>query len=177
MPNEAQFHAAPRQRLIAVSAALLDALYEPAAVPVLATLRPADMRPGGARVPGTSYELEPPTAARAMRELLALRAVQADALVQALADADRIARYAMLAGHAPPQVKTLYQHCTRDIATAGSDSLEAGLAALTAAAGKLFTPTHASRIATWAAQLREDPAKLDMMPVQQFVATFVRNAP
>jgi hypothetical protein len=45
------FNAAPRQRLLAVTAALLEALYDDAAVPVLATLRPADMRPGGARVP------------------------------------------------------------------------------------------------------------------------------
>src|SRR5690606_19047045 len=87
-----------RQRLLAVTAALLESLYDAGAVAVLATLRPTDMRPGGARVPGTSYELEAGNAARAMRELLALRGVQADPLLQALAQADQVARYAVLAG-------------------------------------------------------------------------------
>src|SRR5690606_7219003 len=130
-----------------VSAALLDALYDQAAVQVLATLRPADMRPGGARVPGTSYELEADNAARAMRELLALRGVSADALVQALAQSDLVARYAVLAGQPPPTLATLYQHCTRDIQAPGAESLDAALAAVRAAADRLFTPNHARRIA------------------------------
>lgn len=166
-----------RQRLLAVSAALLDALYDARAVPVLATLRPADMRPGGARVPGTSYELEADNAARAMRELLALQDVQADALVQALAQADQVARYAVLTGQAPPTVSTLYQHCTRDLAPPGSESLEAALGALQDAAGRLFTPGQARRIAALCAHIGAEPQGLDAMPVQQYVAGFVRNAP
>ena len=166
-----------RQRLLAVSAALLDALHDAQAVPVLATLRPADMRPGGARVPGTSYELEAGNAARAMRELLALRGVQAEALLQALAQADQVARYAVLAGQAPPTVATLYQHCTRDIAPAGSESLAAALAALHTAAERLFTPGQARRIAALCERIRAEPQGLDAMPVQQYVAGFVRNAP
>lgn len=177
MTTPADIHATARQRLLAVSAALLEALYDPQAVQVLATLRPADMRPGGARVPGTSYELEADNAARAMRELLALRGVQADALLQALAQADQVARYAVLAGQPPPTLATLYQHCTRDIAPAGSESLEAALAALQAAAEKLFTPGQARRIAALCAQIRAEPGGLDALPVQQYIAGFVRNAP
>lgn len=166
-----------RQRLLAVSAAMLDALFDAEAVPVLATLRPADMRPGGARVPGTSYELEVDNAARAMRALLALRGARADALLQALAQADQVARYAVLAGQAPPTLATLYQHCTRDIALPASASLEAALAALDAAAAKLLTPGQARRITALCDRVRALPASLDAMPVQQYVAGFVRNTP
>jgi hypothetical protein len=177
MMTDADFNAAPRQRLLAVSAALLDGLYDQGAVQVLATLRPADMRPGGARVPGTSYELEAATAARAMQGLLALRNVYASELMQALAEADIVARYALLAGQSPPTLASLYQHCTRDIAAPGSDSLDGALKALVAAAEKIFTPTQARRIAALGQQLRVQPTSLDAMPVQQFIAGFVRNAP
>jgi hypothetical protein len=177
MMTDNDFNAATRQRLLALSAALLEGLYEQGAVQVLATLRPADMRPGGARVPGTSYELEAATAARAMRDLLSLRGLYADALVQALAEADIVARYAMLAGQAPPTLASLYQHCTRDMAAPGADSLDAALKALVAAAEKIFTPTQARRIAALGEQVRAQPTRFDAMPVQQFIAGFVRNAP
>jgi hypothetical protein len=175
--TNADLNAPMRQRLLAVTASLLDALYDNAAVQVLATLRPADMRPGGARVPGTSYELEAGNAARAMRELLALRGVRADALVGELAQADLVARYAVLAGQKPPVVSSLYPHCTHDIEAVGAESLEAALAALTAAAEKLFTPNQARRIASLCGNVRAEPALLDAMPVQQYVAGLVRNAP
>src|SRR5690606_31364166 len=177
MTTPPDIHALTRQRLLAISALLLESLYDASAVQVLATLRPADMRPGGARVPGTSYELEVDNAARAMRELLALRQVRADALLQALAQADLIARYAVLAGQAPPTLATLYQHCLPDPALTASDSLDAALDALQAAADKLFTPNHARRVAVLCQQVRERPASLDAMPVQQYIAGFVRNAP
>lgn len=170
-------HAPLRPRLLALTAALLDALYDAGAVQVLATLRPADMRPGGARVPGTSYELQADNAARAIRELLALRGVQADDFAQALAQADQVARYAVLAGQAPPTVGSLYQHCTRDLTAPGADDLETALNALNEAGSKLFTPSHARRISALCEKLRVQPEALDMMPVQQFVAGFVRNSP
>lgn len=166
-----------RQRLLALTATLLDALYDSAAVRVLATLRPADMRPGGARIPGTSYELDVDTAVRAMRELLALRGVRADALLQALAAADRDARQAVLAGRPSPTLSSLYAHCTADVATSASVSLEAALGALSTACEKLFTPTHARRIATFCQQLGAQPARIDAMPVQVFIAGLVRNTP
>lgn len=177
MKTETDFHAATRPRLLAVTAELLEALYDPASVQVLSTLRPEDMHPGGARVPGTSWELAPATATRAMRALLAVRGVQADALVEALAQADQVARYAVIAGQPPPTLASLYQHCTRDINAPGGDGLEAALKHLLAAAEKIFTPTQSRRIAQLCQLLRADPAKLDVIQVQQYVAGLVRNSP
>jgi hypothetical protein len=177
LKTEPDFHAATRPRLLAVTTALFEALYDPGAATVLATLKPADMRPGGARVPGTSYEVEPATAARAMQALLALRSVQAGALVESLAQADQAARYAVLAGQPPPTLASLYQHCTREITAPGAGSLEAALKGLLAAAEKVFTPTQARRIALLCQLVRAEPARLDAIQVQQFVAGFVRNSP
>jgi len=165
-----------RQRLLVVTGMLLEALYEPAAVPVLATLKPADMRPGGARVPGTSYELEAPTAARVMRELLAQRNGRADALLAALAEADITARRAMLAGKEPPLLADMYRYCTADIAAAGAEALEPALQRLYVAADRLFTLTQMRRIDALCFEWREHPQVLDAMPVQQYVARWVRNA-
>ena len=100
--------AAQRQRLLTALAALLEALYDHSAVQVLSTLKPADMRSGGARIPGTSYELPPQTAARAMQQLAAMRGAEAaSSLFVALADADVAARHAALTGAAPPVVAKL----------------------------------------------------------------------
>lgn len=166
-----------RPRLIATLAGLLEALYDPAVVSVLATLKPADMRSGGARVPGTSYELPASTAARAMRALLALREGRADALLAKLAEADEAARFAVLTGKAPPVIASLYPCCTPDIASAGSASLPDALRRLYLAAERIFTLTHMRRIDRQCFDWSERPESLDQMPVQQFVAGFVRNAP
>lgn len=169
--------AVARQRLLVIVAMMLEALYDESVVKVLATLKPSDMRPGGARVPGTSYELPAATATRAMRELLALRSGRADALLAALADADIEARLASLGGRPPPILSSLYAHCTADIAAAGSESLEAAMRRLYLAAENIFTLTHMRRINEqfhkWSAQ----PGDIDAMPVQVFVARFIRNAP
>jgi hypothetical protein len=168
-------NATARQRLLVVTAAMLEALYDQSAVPVLATLKPADMRPGGARVPGTSYELEVPNATRVMRELLALRGARADILVERLAEADSVARYAVLAGLEPPRLAELYPHCTPDTAAAGSEALEPALKRLYIAAERIFTLTQLRRIDAQVFEWKEHPALLDTMPVQQFVARWVRN--
>lgn len=166
-----------RSRLLGVMAALLEALYPPSAVEVLRTLRPADMRPGGARVPGTSYELPVTTAARVMQKLAALRDVTADRLLAQLAVADEVARLAAITGKPPPTVSTLYPHSIAGVTGVADASLVESLQRLNRACDALFTLTHMRRIdqqcATWA----DDPATLDAMPVQQFVARFVRNAP
>jgi 2-methylcitrate dehydratase len=175
--KNAEATALARQRLLVTVATMLEVLYEPKAVQVLATLRPADMRPGGARVPGTSYELPAATATRAMQQLLALGGGHADALLAALAAADIEARLASLTGKTPPAVSSLYAHCTADIAAPGSDTLEGAMQRLYRAAEKVFTLTHMRRIDEqfhkWSAQ----PDSIDDMPVQQFVARFIRNAP
>jgi hypothetical protein len=165
-----------RQRLLVTVAMMLEALYEQTAVQVLATLRPADMRPGGARVPGTSYELAAATATRAMQQLLALAGGRADALLAALAEADIEARMASLAGRAPPEVASLYAHCA-DIAAAGSETLESAMRRLYLAAERIFTLTHMRRIDEQFHQWSADPAGIDRTPVQRFVARFIRNAP
>jgi hypothetical protein len=164
-----------RQRLLVVTGMLLEAIHEPTAVPVLATLKPADMRPGGARVPGTSYELEAAQATRVMRELLALRNGRADALLAALAEADVVARRAVLAGKDPPRLEDLYRYCTADIAAAGAEALEPALQRLYVAADKLFTLTQMRRIDALCFEWKEHPEELDAMPVQQYVARWVRN--
>lgn len=177
MTDTADPNAAPRQRLLVVTAMLLEALYEPTAVQVLRTLRPQDMRSGGARVPGTSYELPAATAAKTMRALLAQRGGHADDLLAALAEADIEARLAALVGRAPPVMASLYPHCTPGIATEGTESLPAALRRLYIAAQKIFTLTHMRRIDKQCFAWSERPAAVDEMPVQQFIAGFVRNAP
>jgi len=170
--------AAARQRLIVVLAAMLEGLYDNAAVKVLETLKPTDMRSGGARVPGTSYELPPRTAARAMQQLLAIRGVAtAGALVEALADADVAARLAVITGKPPPVMSELYPLCTPELSIEGSDSLKASLLRLYVVCEKIFTLTHMRRIDELLFEWGQAPQQLDAMPVQKFIAQFVRNAP
>jgi hypothetical protein len=169
--------AAARQRLVVVIALLIEVLFERRAVPVLATLRPSDMRSGGARVPGTSYELTEARAVQAMQELLALQGDKADALLIALATADVQARYAALTAKPPPTIDTLYPHCTPDNTAAGSEAYRAALVRLYTASHRLFTLTQMRRIDKQLAEWGENPAALDAMPVQGFIALFVRNAP
>jgi hypothetical protein len=165
-----------RQRLLVTVAMMLEALYEHTAVQVLSTLRPADMRPGGARIPGTSYELPAPTAARAMQQLLALAHGRADALLAAMAEADVEARMASLSGRPPPELGSLYAHCA-DIVAAGSETLESAMRRLYLAAEKIFTLTHMRRIDEQFHKWSAEPAGIDRMPVQLFIARFIRNAP
>ena len=173
-----QADAIARQRLIVVLAAQLEGLYDDAAVKVLETLKPADMRSGGARIPGTSYELPPRSAARAMQQLLAIRGVKdADALTEALADADVVARQAALTGHQPPVMGSLYPHCSEALSLPGSQSLRAALLRLYAVCEKLFTLTHMRRIDEMLYEWGQSPQQIDGMAVQKFIAQFVRNAP
>jgi hypothetical protein len=171
-------NAGARQRLIVVLAAQLEGLYDDAAVSVLEKLKPADMRSGGARIPGTSYELPPLTAARAMQHLLALRGVTtASALTQGLADADVAARHAALTGQPPPVIGSLYPLCSEELALEGSDSLRASLLRLYVVCEKVFTLTHMRRLDALLYEWGQSPQQIDAMPVQKFVAQFVRNAP
>jgi hypothetical protein len=176
--QQADSNELPRQQLLVVTAMLLEAMAEPGAVAVLATLKPADMRPGGARVPGTSYELDAGQAARVMRELLAVRGGRADALLAALADADIAARRAMLAGTGPPRLASLYPHCIgAGLAGTAGDSFEAALKRLYQAADRIFTLTQMRRIDAQCFEWKERSELLDSVPVQQFVARWVRNTP
>lgn len=165
-----------RQRLLVTVAMMLETLYEEKAVQVLATLRPADMRSGGARIPGTSYELPAATATRAMQQLLALAGGKADALLAALAEADIEARLASLTGNTPPELGSLYAHCA-EITASGSETLESAMQRLYFAAEKIFTLTHMRRIDEQFHKWAAEPDSIDRTPVQLFVARFIRNAP
>jgi hypothetical protein len=174
--NPSAAEAARPQLLVAV-AMMLEGLHEPAtALAVLGSLRPGDMRSGGARVPGTSYELPAATAARAMRDLLAQRGGAADALLAALAEADVAARMAALKGIDPPVLASLYAHCRPSIA-GNAETLLTAMQRLYRAAAQLFTVTQLRRIDAQCQAWLADPASLDATPVQQFVARFVRNCP
>jgi hypothetical protein len=165
-----------RQRLLATLAMMLEAVYDPSAVQVLSGLKPADMRSGGARVPGTSYELPAATAAQVMQRLLAQAGGRADDLLVALAEADVVARLASLTGKTPPDLASLYTHCGAASVT-GSDSLNAAMTKLYAIAEKVFTLTHMRHINQLFHQWSADPTRIDHMPVQAFVARFIRNMP
>jgi hypothetical protein len=170
--------AAARQRLLITLAALLEALYDHSAVQVLSTLKPADMRSGGARIPGTSYELPPRTAARAMQQLLTLRgSAMAAPLLEALADADVAARAAALSGLAPPTMSSLYSLCTAELDSPGSDSIRSTLLRLFQVCEQMFTLTHMRRLDELLYNWGQAPQEIDAMPVQRFIAQFVRNAP
>lgn len=165
-----------RPQLLLAVAMMLEAVPEPSAVPVLAALRPGDMRSGGARVPGTSYELPAPVAARAMRDLAALRGGAADELFEQLAEADIRARLAVLRGSEPPRLASLYAHCPAP-APGGDTSLLAAMRRLYLAAERIFTVTQLRRVDAQCQAWLAEPARLDATPVQQFVARFVRNCP
>jgi hypothetical protein len=178
-----------REKLLHTVATLLEVLFEPTAVPIIASLKPAMMRPGGARVIGTSYELDAPAATQIMQQLLALRGVQADALLTALAHADIQARAAAMTAATPPVVSSLYAATASativgpDLAThrgataASVDSLHDALHRVHLAVDQFFTLTQARRIDTLLHSWLRQPNELDTMPVQKFVAQFVRNAP
>ena len=163
-----------RQRLLVVMSTLLESLHEPTAVPVLATLKPGYMESGGARIPGTSYELTVERAAEAMEKLLLLRGPVPVGLCKAFAQADLDARYAALAGKEPPRVCSLYPYCTNVIDAGVSFPLV--LLRLLDAVEAMFTPLQARRLDLLLYSWGQAPRELDQMPVQQFVAQFVRNA-
>jgi hypothetical protein len=163
-----------RQRLLVVMSTLLESLHEPAAVPVLATLKPGYMQSGGARIPGTSYELSVERAAEAMEKLLALRGAVPPGLCLAFAQADMDARFAALTGKDPPRVSSLYPYCT-NVVDAGQ-SFPLVLLRVFDAVEALFTPQQARRLDHLLYSWGQAPLELDEMPVQQFVAQFVRNA-
>jgi hypothetical protein len=166
--------AVARQRLLVVMSTLLESLHEPAAVTVLATLKPDYMQSGGARIPGTSYELSTERAAEAMQKLLELRGAVPPGLCAAFAQADMDARYAALAGKEPPRVGSLYAFCT-NVVDAGQ-SFPLVLLRLLDAVEAMFTPLQVRRLDELLYSWGQAPLELDDMPVQQFVAQFVRNA-
>jgi hypothetical protein len=101
--------AAPRRWFLGALARLLAALRDPQLAALAAPGVPGATLPLGARVPGTSYELEPASAAASLGALLYDDAPgPIDAVAPALAVADWAARRAHYAGCTPPRVAALH---------------------------------------------------------------------
>lgn len=167
-----------RVALLHAVAALLEALQRDEAVAVLRGLSPRDMLPGGARVPGTSYELDPAHAAGVMGQLWSLvEAAPAPLLLAALAEADAAARRALVKGTPPPSVASLYPHSAGMALPALAQGLEGAVQRLSEAVQGSFTPAHARRTGASLAAWLATPQVLDELALQRFVAHFVRNAP
>ena len=157
-------------------ARVLEALREPDAVQVLARLPSTAMLPGGARVVGTSYELEPAMAAALMTSLVGTDGALLGRLLRALAKGDADARQAVLKGTAPPPVQALYAHCDGIPAAPGERPQQAFGRLATAVEG-MWGPLQVRRLLEQIDRWIASPGELDAMPLQRFVAQFVRNAP
>jgi hypothetical protein len=97
------------------------ALCDPDCAPILGPPVPGATLPLGARVPGTSLELDPASAAFNLGAMIAgVRAGPADHVAAALAAADYAARQAYYDGVAPPTVADLLVALRRAVAFAGS---------------------------------------------------------
>lgn len=103
-----------RAQLLAAFTQLFRALRDPEFAPLAHPPAPGTTLPLGARVPGTSLELEPATAAACLGALLhaAPEPVEA-ALAPALAAADYAARRAHYEGREPPTLQHVYAALAR----------------------------------------------------------------
>ena len=154
---------------------LLKALQKPELRQQLLSAAHGATRAGGARVPGTSFEFDPPQAADGMRLLLQTldEGHPAQTLPAILAESDARARQAMLAGSAPPTMRELFAEW---INACGSASLAAHTAlADRAGFAQVVTQIYPLKQQPLLLGLFDDPAALDAMPVQAFMAAFVRN--
>jgi 2-methylcitrate dehydratase len=113
--SESDFDAA-RQYLIEALARGFESLRDPACAALMAPLVPGASMPGGARVPGTSLELDPAQAAFCLGVMLCPAASGDDeldvpsgcagaSLGAVLATADYVARKATMEGRLPPTVR------------------------------------------------------------------------
>lgn len=167
-----------RAGLLHTVAALLEALQRDEAVRELRQLSPRDMLPGSARVVGTSYELPVPAAARLMTGLAAIIGpAPPPALLEALAAGDAEARTAVLKGVAPPPVASLYPSVAGMALPALATDRLGALQRLADVAETSFPPARVRKLFELIDDWYETPQQLDEMPLQRFVAQFVRNAP
>jgi hypothetical protein len=158
-------------------AAVLGSLRLMSAARMLACLPSAAMQPGGARIPGTSYELEPAQAAAVMIDLIGETGARFAPLLRALAAGDVAARSAILRGAPSPTVASLYPHAADISPSSPEDEMQTACERLTRAIEALWEARQArallERVNRWAA----NPADFDHLPLQYFIAQFVRNAP
>jgi 2-methylcitrate dehydratase len=147
-----------------------EALRDPECAPLVGPVVPGALMPGGARVPGTSLELEPVQAAfcigllfcrrvSADHWLASVRAYAGDWLGAILAVADHQARKAAMEGRTPPRVRDLL------IAIVKALEIQAVLASIEeeedpAAADESIRLARAAATAVVAAQLGGTPGQI-----------------
>lgn len=151
---------------------MLQALQQPDLAARLGPATPGGTCPGGARVPGTSWELDPTQAAANMALLLQQADIPsraADAVCRILAQADRCARQAILAGTPPPTMREL-------LADLGEACDPVDVAADFTAYAEVVSALYPPKQQPTLRGLFADPSALDAMPVQAFMAALVRNA-
>ena len=127
-------------------------------------------QPGGARIPGTSFELAPAAAAAAMAALLQDYgdAVFVHRFAETLAHKDAVSRAAPGHGQDGPLMAELLVVCVPPSVSAPDDV--APLAALASALQFQFRPEEAQRVLA----CFKNPDALAAMPVRDFIALLVR---
>jgi hypothetical protein len=176
MPTLNDSLAVARSAVLDAVATVILSLREHRAGQVLARVPPTAMLPGGARVVGTSYELEPAMAAALMSSVVGDEGARFGHLLRALAKGDADARMAVLKGTAPPTVSALYAHCDGIPLPAGGRPEQAFGKLATAIEG-MWGPRQVQKLLEQIDRWIANPAELDELPLQRFVAQFVRNAP
>ncbi|MGC4027278.1 MAG: hypothetical protein QM696_00190 [Steroidobacteraceae bacterium] len=169
--------ATARAVLLHTVSALLEALQRDEAVRELRQLSPRDMLPGGARVVGTSYELPVAAAARLMTGLAGLVGPAPQPLLEALAAGDAEARQAVIKGTPPPPVAALYAHCSDVPMPPLAADFAGALRRLADVVETSYPPARIRKLFELIDEWYGQPETLDAMPLQRFVAQFVRNAP
>ena len=177
MTTPADTHTAARIVLLNTIALLLETLRRPEAAQELGRLPPHGMLPGGARVVGTSYELPTPIAAQLMIGLATLQEAAPAGLLTALAEGDAAARAAVLKGTLPPLVESLYPQCAGIEVPEASGSWADAIERLSRVLEEMFPPGRIRKQFELLDRWFEQPIELDAMPLQKFIAQFVRNAP
>lgn len=134
-----------RALLLAALAQLFRALRDPALGALARPPVPGATLPLGARVPGTSLELDPASAAACLGALLHGAPVPSDPLfAPALAAADYAARRAHYEGREPPTLQAMYAALAR--ARAAARALDGASGATRATAPGAVDPWRAARI-------------------------------
>jgi hypothetical protein len=169
--------------LAAALAALLAAVNSAAGATLPEQVR-GQSQPGGARIPGTSFELAPANAAAAMVTLLQGCGAGHDdgpfvpRLAETLAQADAASRAAPGHGQTGPLIAEVLAVCSTGLArptdemhsTALVPPMEAALAELATSLITQFRPDEANRVLACFA----NPVALAAMPVRDFMALLVR---
>jgi len=165
--------------LAAALAALFVAVTSPAGVALPARVR-GHSQPGGARIPGTSFELAPTVAAGAMAALLQSHrdATFAQRFAETLARTDTASRAAPGYGQTGPLMAEVLAVCSTGLAKrtdemqTGAPALpmDAALVALEASLAAQFRPEEVKRVLV----CFKNPATLAAMPIRDFMALLVR---